>query len=58
MIRYVTPVLHVRRTTTRDTMLAGRPIPANSKVVLWYVSGNRDDKVIEEPNRLIIPDYS
>jgi cytochrome P450 len=54
IIRYVTPVIHMRRTTTQDTQVAGQAIPAGSKVVMWYVSGNRDEEAIEEPNRLII----
>jgi cytochrome P450 len=54
IIRYVTPVIHMRRTTTRDTEVAGQHIPAGSKVVMWYVSGNRDADAIEDPDRLII----
>ncbi len=54
IIRFVTPVIHMRRTTTRDTEVAGQHIPAGSKVVMWYVSGNRDEEAIEDPNRLII----
>jgi len=54
MIRYVTPVMHLRRTAKQDTELAGQPIPAGSKVILWYISGNRDETVIEQPNRLIV----
>src|SRR5438045_3423023 len=46
-IRYQTPVIHMRRTTTRDTELAGQGIRQGDKVVMWYVSGNRDDSVIE-----------
>jgi cytochrome P450 len=42
IIRYHTPVLHMRRTARRDTELAGRRIAAGDKVVLWYISGNRD----------------
>jgi len=54
IIRYVTPVIHMRRTTTEDTEIAGQPIPAGAKVVMWYVSGNRDPDAVAEPNRLII----
>lgn len=54
IIRFVTPVIHMRRTTTQDIEVAGQHIPAGSKVVMWYVSGNRDEEAIEEPNRLII----
>src|SRR5580658_1703556 len=54
IIRYVTPVIHMRRTTTEDTEIAGQPIPAGAKIVMWYVSGNRDPDAVAEPNRLII----
>jgi cytochrome P450 len=54
IIRYVTPVIHMRRTTTQDTEVAGTRIPAGAKVVMWYVSGNRDEEAIEQPNRLIV----
>jgi cytochrome P450 len=54
IIRYVTPVIHMRRTTTQDTEIAGQPIRAGEKIVMWYVSGNRDPDAVEEPNRLII----
>jgi cytochrome P450 len=54
VIRYVTPVIHMRRTTTQDTEIAGQPIRAGEKIVMWYVSGNRDPSAVEQPNRLVI----
>jgi cytochrome P450 len=51
MLRWATPVHHFRRTTTRDTELAGTAIPAGAKVTTWFVSGNRDETVFEEPDR-------
>ena len=51
MIRWQTPVIHMRRTATRDTELAGKTIRKGDKVVMWYVSGNRDESVIDEPER-------
>jgi len=54
MIRYVTPVIHMRRTATQDTELGGKTIKAGDKVVMWYVSANRDEDMIGDPNRLII----
>jgi cytochrome P450 len=54
IIRYVTPVIHMRRTTTQETELSGQRIRAGEKVVMWYVSGNRDPEAIEQPNTLII----
>ena len=50
IIRYQTPLPHMRRTTTRDVELNGRKIAKGEKVVLWFVSGNYDDAVIERPN--------
>ena len=53
-IRYQTPVIHMRRTATRDTELAGQRIRQGDKVVMWYVSGNRDDSVIEDADAFIV----
>src|SRR5437763_4945522 len=54
IIRYVTPVIHMRRTATQDVELGGQPIRAGDKVVMWYVSGNRDPDAIEDPDNFII----
>jgi cytochrome P450 len=54
IIRWQTPLAHMRRTATRDTELATKQIRAGDKVVMWYVSGNRDDAVFEQPNELLI----
>jgi cytochrome P450 len=54
MIRWVTPVIHMRRTASRDFELHSKTIRAGDKVVMWYVSGNRDPEAIEEPDRFII----
>jgi cytochrome P450 len=54
IIRWQTPVIHMRRTTTQDTELGGKTIKAGEKVVMWYISGNRDPEAIEEPDRFII----
>jgi cytochrome P450 len=51
MLRWATPVHHFRRTTTQDTVLAGTEIPAGAKVTTWFVSGNRDEEVFEDPDR-------
>ena len=53
IIRYVTPVVHMRRTATQDTEIGGKKIKAGEKVIMWYVSGNRDEEVIEHPNRFV-----
>jgi cytochrome P450 len=54
IIRWQTPVIHMRRTATRDCELAGRAIKQGDKVVMWYVSGNRDEDAIEEPERFVV----
>ena len=53
-IRYQTPLPHMRRTTTRDVEFRGQKIPKDSRVILWYVSANRDDEVIPNPDQFII----
>ena len=54
IIRWQTPLAHMRRTAMADTELAGKHIKAGDKVIMWYVSGNRDGDAIENPNELII----
>jgi cytochrome P450 len=54
IVRYVTPVIHMRRTAACDVELGGQQIKAGDKVVMWYISGNRDEDAIDDPNRFII----
>ncbi|WP_398483515.1 cytochrome P450 [Tardiphaga sp.] len=54
VIRWQTPLAHMRRTALQDTNLGGKDIKKGDRVVMWYVSGNRDDEVIERPNEFII----
>ena len=54
IIRYQTPVIHMRRTARRDVELAGRSIAKGDKVVMWYISGNRDEEKIDRADRFII----
>ena len=51
IIRLASPTMHFRRTATEDTMLGGQPIAKGDKVVLWFVSGNRDESVFTDPHR-------
>ncbi|AKM08351.1 cytochrome P450 [Pelagerythrobacter marensis] len=53
-IRYQTPLAHMRRTCTEDTELFGKKIKAGDKLVLWYLSANRDEDVFENPDKLDI----
>ncbi|HYD49151.1 MAG TPA: cytochrome P450 [Terriglobales bacterium] len=54
IVRWATPVIHFRRTATRDTELSGQKIGAGQKVVLWYCSGNRDEAIFPDPFRFDI----
>ena len=54
IIRYVTPVIHMRRTAVEDIELGGKTIRKGDKVVMWYISGNRDEEAIERPDEFII----
>lgn len=49
VIRWATPVLHMRRTASRNTELAGTPIAAGDKVVMWYAAANRDPDAFSDP---------
>ena len=53
-IRWQTPLAHMRRTANRDFDFQGKKIREGDKVIMWYISGNRDDEVIERPNDYII----
>jgi cytochrome P450 len=54
IVRWQSPVAHMRRTATADYELGGKTIRKGEKVVMWYVSGNRDDEVIPDADRFII----
>jgi cytochrome P450 len=53
-IRFQTPLAHMRRTATQDTELFGQQIAKGDKLVLWYISANRDTAVFDDPDRLDI----
>jgi cytochrome P450 len=54
IIRYQTPLAHMRRTAVVDTEIGGKTIRKGDKVVMWYASGNRDEETIETPDSFII----
>ena len=54
IIRWQTPVPHMRRTAISDTEIRGKAIRAGDKVVIWYISGNRDELIFQEPHALRI----
>ncbi|WP_129778011.1 cytochrome P450 [Peristeroidobacter soli] len=53
-IRWQTPLAHMRRTAVQDVQLNGKRIRTGDKVVMWYLSGNRDESIIERPDDYII----
>ena len=54
IIRWQTPLTHMRRTALADADLGGKTIRAGDKVVMWYLSGNRDERVFEDANAFVI----
>jgi cytochrome P450 len=54
MIRWQTPLAYMRRTATQDTELSGKKIKKGDKVIMWYVSANRDETAIERANEFLI----
>jgi cytochrome P450 len=59
-VRWATPVLHFRRTVTREVELHGERLEPGDKVVMWFLSGNRDEQAFVEPGRFDVtrdPNY-
>ncbi len=54
IIRWQTPLAHMRRTAKEDVEFHGKTIKRGDKIVMWYVSGNRDEKVFKSADKLII----
>lgn len=54
IIRWQTPLAYMSRTALMDTELGGKQIKEGDRVLMWYVSGNRDEEVIDRPNDFII----
>jgi cholest-4-en-3-one 26-monooxygenase len=54
MLRWGSPVMHFRRTLTKDTEINGFPVKDGDKVVIWYISANRDESVFTDPFRFDI----
>lgn len=54
IIRWQTPLAHMRRTAKEDSELFGHQIKAMDKLILWYISANRDEKVFERPDEIIV----
>ena len=54
IIRWQTPLPYMRRTANQDIELRGKKIRKGEQVLMWYISGNRDEEVIDSPNAFII----
>ena len=54
IIRWQTPLAYMRRTALSDSVLGGKQIRKGDKLAMWYLSGNRDEAAIPEPNRFIV----
>ncbi|WP_374529688.1 cytochrome P450, partial [Novosphingobium sp.] len=54
IIRWQTPLAHMRRTVEEDTELDGHQMKKGDKVVLWYISANRDESVFKDADRIIV----
>lgn len=54
IIRWQSPIVHMRRTAVADAELGGEQIKKGDKVCMWYISGNRDEDSIDNPNDFII----
>ncbi len=54
IIRWQTPLAYMRRTANDDTEIGGKQIRKHDQILMWYVSGNRDERVFERPDELII----
>ncbi|MGD0118555.1 MAG: cytochrome P450 [Candidatus Binatus sp.] len=49
IIRYVSPIMHMRRTAIADSVVRGKTIRRGDKIIMWYVSGNRDEEIFTNP---------
>jgi cytochrome P450 len=54
IIRYQTPLAHMRRTALQDTTVGSKTLRKGDKVIMWYISGNRDDEMIENPDSFVV----
>ena len=54
IIRWQTPLAHMRRTATQDAELEGQKIREGDKLALWYLSANRDESIFPNADRIIV----
>tara|TARA_R100000005_G_scaffold94413_1_gene72313 strand:+ start:1037 stop:2287 length:1251 start_codon:yes stop_codon:yes gene_type:complete len=58
IVRWQSPIIHMRRTTTQETQIGDEVIPEGARVVMWYCSGNRDERVFEDAEDFNILRYN
>jgi linalool 8-monooxygenase len=51
IVRWVSPVMHMRRTAIEPAQIGDQAIRPGDKIILWYCSGNRDEAIFTDPNR-------
>jgi len=54
IIRWQTPLAHMRRTAVEDIDLFGHQVKKGDKLIMWYISANRDESVFDEPDKIIV----
>jgi cytochrome P450 len=54
LLRWQTPLAHMRRTATEDTELFGQQIKKRDKIALWYASANRDETIFDDGEKIIV----
>jgi cytochrome P450 len=54
ILRWQTPLAHMRRTATEDHVVDGQLIKAGDKIALWYISANRDESIFTDPDTIIV----
>ncbi len=54
IVRWQSPIIHMRRTAIADAVVGGQQIRAGEKVVMWYISANRDPDYVTDPDRFRI----
>ena len=54
IVRWQTPLAHMRRTATVDSELEGQRVAAGDKLILWYISANRDESVFEDADTILV----
>lgn len=54
IIRWQTPLAHMRRTAMQDHDLFGNQVRKDDKLIMWYISANRDETIFEKPDQIIV----